>query len=72
MELRSFLERTGLTQEDIAKVVVKNMSNAGKSTTVKNVLESEPISGQIRKGMCAPVKDAACTFSWHRRRKPNE
>jgi len=62
MELRSFMERTGLKEREIAKVVVKNMKNAGKSTSVKDVLKSPQLSGPLRKAMCAPPKDAACTF----------
>lgn len=62
MELRSFMERTGLTEAEIAEIVVKNMENAGKSASVEDVLKSTQLSGPIRKAMCAPPKDAACTF----------
>lgn len=62
MELRNFMERSGLTQEDIAKVVVKNMNNAGKPFSVEDVLKSAQLSGSFRKAMLAPPKDAACTF----------
>jgi len=62
MEMRSFIKRTGLTKEDIAKIVVKNMANAGKPATLEDVLKSEVLSGPFLKGMAAPPKDAACTF----------
>jgi acetyl-CoA C-acetyltransferase len=67
MEARAFMERSGLKEEQLAKVAVKNLNNANpgkeKSTIdLKAVLESELLSWPIRQLTRAKEADAACTL----------
>ena len=67
MEARAFMERSGLKEEQLARVAVKNLNNANpgkeKSTIdLKAVLESELLSWPIRQLTRAKDSDAACTL----------
>ena len=67
MEARAFMERSGLKEEQLARVAVKNLNNANpgkeKSTiNLKAVLESELLSWPIRQLTRAKDSDAACTL----------
>jgi len=64
MEARAFMDRTGLSEEDLAEVAVKNlnMDNVTKDSgpDKKTVLKSEMLSWPIRKMTRAREADAAC------------
>jgi acetyl-CoA C-acetyltransferase len=67
MEARAFMERSGLKEEQLARVAVKNLNNGnldkGKSTIdLKAVLESKLLSWPIRQLTRAREADAACTL----------
>ena len=67
MEARAFMERSGLKEEQLARVAVKNLNNAnpGKEKSainLKAVLESELLSWPIRQLTRAKEADAACTL----------
>ena len=62
MDARSYLALSGLKEEALAQVVVKNRSNAGKPAKPDDILKSKRLSGPIRTAMRAPAKDAACTL----------
>ncbi len=67
MEARAFIERTGLGEEHIAEVAVKNLNNADsskKSDRISRtaVMESDLLSWPIRRLMRAREADAACTL----------
>jgi len=67
MEARAFMERTGLKEEQLARVAVKNLNNTDSSMkksniNVKAVLESELLSWPIRQLTRAKETDAACTL----------
>jgi len=67
MEARAFMERTGLTEEQLAKVAVKNLNNNNSGTKkagadLGDVLNSEMLSWPIRRLMKAKETDAACTL----------
>jgi len=64
MEARAFMDRTGLSEEDLAEVAVKNlnMDNGTKDSgpDKKTVLKSDMLSWPIRKMTKAKEADAAC------------
>ncbi|OPX40431.1 MAG: hypothetical protein B1H11_00050 [Desulfobacteraceae bacterium 4484_190.1] len=64
MEARAFMDRTGLSEEDLAEVVVKNLNmdngTKGSGSDKKTVLKSEMLSWPIRKMTKAKEADAAC------------
>jgi acetyl-CoA C-acetyltransferase len=64
MEARAFMDRTGLSEEDLAEVAVKNlnMDNVTKDSgpDKKTVLKSDMLSWPIRKMTKAKEADAAC------------
>jgi len=67
MEARAFMERTGLTEEDLAAVAVKNLKNVQpgrkkKGPDLKGVLGSELLSWPIRQATKARESDAACAL----------
>lgn len=65
MEARAYLDRTGLTEEHLAAIAVKNMKNANGGNSEmdsKSVLESEVLSWPIREATKAKEADAACTI----------
>jgi acetyl-CoA C-acetyltransferase len=62
MEIRCYMERNGLSEREIASVVVKNLGNVGKQITVEDILASQQLSGAIRKSLRAPARDAAVTL----------
>jgi acetyl-CoA C-acetyltransferase len=64
MEARVFMDRTGLSEEDLAEVAVKNL-NMGNGTKdsdpdKKTVLKSDMLSWPIREMTKAKESDAAC------------
>jgi acetyl-CoA acetyltransferase len=67
MAATRYLERTGLTVEDLAAVAVKNRGNAllnryaefGATLTVEDVLDSRMISDPFTLHQCSPVSDGA-------------
>jgi len=66
MEARAFMERTGLGEEDLASVAVKNLnatSGGGRSAVNRRaVLKSDMLSWPIRKMTRAREGDAACAI----------
>jgi acetyl-CoA C-acetyltransferase len=67
MEARPFLDRSGLTEEHLARVALKNLENARsgkkkKALTLKDILQSDLLSWPIRRKMVAREADAACTL----------
>ena len=65
MEARTFMERTGVSEEQIAWVAAKNLKNAkgrGKAPGIKDILGSELLSWPIREATTAREADAACTI----------
>jgi len=67
MEARAFMERSGLKEEQLARVAVKNFNNANSgreksAINLKAVLESELFSWPIRQLTRAKEADAACTL----------
>jgi len=67
MQQRRYMHKFGITDEEIASVVVKNLSNAAKNDrahnygnyTVEDVLSSPMVADPIRKMMIAPDTDGA-------------
>ena len=66
MEARAFMERTGIGEEALADIAVKNLNaHSGKDDSgpdQKTVLESDLLSWPIRKLTRAREADAACTI----------
>jgi len=67
MEARAFMDRTGLSEEQLAKVAVKNLKNANpgdKNSPMEEeaVLKSDLLSWPIRRMTKAKEVDAACTI----------
>ena len=67
MEMRAFLEATGNTQDQAARVVVKNRHNALRnplaaypaSLTIEDVIESSPVAEPLKEGEAARYADGA-------------
>jgi acetyl-CoA C-acetyltransferase len=67
MEARAFLDRSGLKEEELAQVAVKNLNNSypakkDSNPDLKAVLESELLAWPIRRLTKAREADAACTL----------
>lgn len=68
MEARFYMQRYGITEEQVAKVAAKNYKNAaknpralkGKKYSVKEILDSETLSWPIKHLEVARTTDAAC------------
>lgn len=68
LQANQYMDRFGLTQEDCAQVVVKNLRDAlnnpfaqtAKETTVDEVMESPMWAYPIKEMDAAPVSDGAC------------
>lgn len=64
---RAYMERSGATQEDFARIAVKNQGNGklnpkaqyGGDVTVEEVLASREISGPLTLLMCSPIGDGS-------------
>lgn len=64
---RAYMERSGATQEDFARIAVKNQGNGklnpkaqyGGDITVEEVLASREISGPLTLLMCSPIGDGS-------------
>lgn len=70
MQANAYMNRTGATSEQLARVSVKNHGNAMKNPlahlpmdiSVDDVLQSEMISDPLHKLDCSPVSDACCAI----------
>jgi acetyl-CoA C-acetyltransferase len=67
MDARAYMKRSGVTEELLARVALKNINNAaaasGKpASSVKDVLASPERSWPMRDSTMAKEKDAACTL----------
>jgi len=66
MDARAFMERTGLSEDDVANVAVKNLNlstvRSGLGVDQKDVLKSNLLSWPIRSLTKAKETDAACTI----------
>lgn len=68
LQAQSYISQYGITEEQRAKVVVKNLKNAlnnphahrKMNITTENVVNSEIISYPLRRLECAPGSDGAC------------
>lgn len=68
MQMRLYQQRYGITEEQCAKVVVKNLGNAlfnpyahiKKRVNVEDVLNSEIICDPLKAMECAPKSDGVC------------
>ncbi len=65
----NYMARSGVTEEDLARVVVQNRRNAAKNwythlkmpdLTIADVLATPYVSFPLRFGMCCPASDGAC------------
>jgi acetyl-CoA acetyltransferase len=67
---RQYMERSGATTEDFARIAVKNQGNGklnpkaqyGGDVTVEEVLASRQISGPLTLLMCSPIGDGAAAI----------
>jgi acetyl-CoA acetyltransferase len=67
---RQYMERSGATAEDFARIAVKNQGNGklnpkaqyGGDVTVEEVLASRQISGPLTLLMCSPIGDGAAAI----------
>jgi len=67
---RQYMERSGATPEDFARVAVKNQANGklnpkaqyGGDVTVEEVLASREISGPLTLLMCSPIGDGSAAI----------
>lgn len=65
LQMREYMDRYGITEEQCAKVVVKNLKNAlrnpyahiKKRVDVEDVLNSEPVLDPLKKMECAPKSE---------------
>jgi len=70
LQANAYMNRTGTTSEQLARVSVKNHGNAlknpmaqlGMDITVDDVLNSEMISDPLHKLDCSPVSDGCCAI----------
>ncbi len=68
LQMREYMERYGVTEEQCAKVVVKNLGNAlfnpyahrKRRVSVEEVLQSELICDPLKAMECAPKSDGVC------------
>jgi acetyl-CoA acyltransferase len=67
---RQYMERSGATPEDFARIAVKNQANGklnpkaqyGGDVTVEEVLASRTISGPLTLLMCSPIGDGSAAI----------
>ncbi len=70
LQANLYMARYGITEEQAAKVVVKNLGNARNNpyafkkekVTVEDVLKSERLADPIKALECAPESDATCAI----------
>jgi acetyl-CoA C-acetyltransferase len=70
LQARAYMDRYGVSEADLAEVVVKNLDNAtrnpyaqrAKSVTVEDVLNSTPVADPLRELDIAPESDGACAL----------
>lgn len=67
MDARAYLNRTGVSEEQLAKVALKNINNAAMgggrfAQTLDQVLSAEMLSPPVRTSMTSAASDAACTI----------
>lgn len=70
MQARSYMEKYGLTEADLAEVVVKNLGNAqhnayaqrAMSLTVDDVLKSNYVADPLKELDLSPPSDGACAM----------
>ncbi len=68
LQARAYMEKYAVTEEDAARVVVKNRGNAARNPCaqvkngckVEDVLASEPLATPIKKMDAPPISDGAC------------
>jgi len=65
----NYMHRSGITEEDLARVVVQNRRNAAKNwythlkmpnLTIQDVMDTPYVSYPLRFGMVCPASDGAC------------
>jgi acetyl-CoA C-acetyltransferase len=70
LEMRRYMERYGLSAEDIAKVAVKNKNNAldhpsaqvAEAVTVEDIISSEMLADPVRRLDISPASDGAAAM----------
>jgi acetyl-CoA C-acetyltransferase len=70
MEMRRYMHVYGISEQQIAKVVVKNVNNASRSRSaekeavigIEDVLSSEHLSGPLKRMEVARATDGSCTI----------
>ncbi len=67
MDARAYMNRSGVTEEQLARVALKNINNAATASgkpacTVEDVLASPERSWPMRDSTMAKERDAACTL----------
>jgi acetyl-CoA C-acetyltransferase len=70
MQMRLYMDRYGITEEQCAQVVVKNLGNAlynpyahiKKRVTVEDVMNSERICDPLKAMECAPKSEGVCAI----------
>ena len=70
LQASAYMERYGLSEEDFARVSVKNHGNAGNNPcahlpmelTIDDVMNSEKLSDPIKRLDCSPVSDGAAAI----------
>jgi acetyl-CoA C-acetyltransferase len=68
LQARAYMEKYGVTEEDVALVSVKNLSNAKRNpyaqvagdVTVENVMNSPYLAEPIKQLDASPISDGAC------------
>lgn len=70
-QAQNYMRRSGITEEDLARVVVQNRHNAAKNwythlkmpnLTIEQVLSTPYVSYPLRFGMVCPASDGACAM----------
>jgi acetyl-CoA C-acetyltransferase len=70
LQARAYMDRYGITEEQCAKVSVKNHKNAKNNPnaqlamdiTVKDVMKSRMLASPIKLFDCSPISDGACAI----------
>ena len=70
LQARSYMQASGATEEQAAKVAVKNRANGkrnpyaqiAKDITVEDVLKSEPLASPVKKLDAPPISDGCCVL----------
>lgn len=77
----TYMSKTRITEEDLARVVVQNRRNAAKTwwahlrmpnITIEDVLDTPYISYPLRYGMVCPASDGACAMLFTTEEKAKE